>query len=433
MAEDKKDLKMEEAKEIGKLKEENKKAEEGHKEEEKELKALEKHEVKAEKEEKHEDHKEEDKKKEEEKIEEKKAFKLSYIAGPTLKQSYFIGQEGNKVKIVKATRVIPPQVVEYIENGKSNLVASTEEIVDQIKKLSSNSFNGFVKWATGLPLPKELGKDVKKEYEEADEEMQVKDEGGERGVTENSGSDKLLSESLHNPADEKEPKSTTASLKKEAMEWAWNEGEVMTPDMPKHPFSGEADSTMRAELLKEWEDNVKLAPSTTSRKSPVRQYFDRLPNNTVGQNFEAINPQSKLLHKKCDLLKQALAEKQHELDEANKKAEEAIGKMKDVENEKKKGDASKLVEKVLSVIKKKNLLNDGDEEKEATIVDHLAKMDKSALEHLSAILNELEASKKSDELKATASLHDGDGEIPQTYLDNSSDGKSLVQIMSEIW
>ena len=355
-------------------------------------------------------------------------FKISYHSGPTLSASYFIGQEGQDARIVKADAVIPAEVQTQItesELGKGEEakgVITPEEAIAQITTACGNTLEGFKKWADELAAPV------------AEVVAAPAVEVAAAPVTEPAAVPAPEVKAEAQPGMTKEAKAG-----EDAAVWSFDKSEVKQPPLPK---AGEVIKTVDSKEVKAEETDL-----PKDRSSQVKKYYNRLPSTGVGEPAAVtINKESSVNEKYQFALKalnQLKAEKEELVNKVNvlsdekKKVEDGkigvekeLGKVKDeLDVDKKKGEVDKIV-----VVLKKELGIAGDEEKAA--VDILVKLDQKALKAVSDLMKAL----FKDEGKAPAGLppmkmasaHSGlSGEnLPQVGSVVGTD-LSLIEIVSK--
>ena len=313
-------------------------------------------------------------------------FKISYHAGPTMSASYFIGQEGDDARIVKADAVIPADVQTKInesELGKGEEakdVISPEEAIEQITAACGNTLEGFRKWADELKAPITEPEAVPAPVTEAAPEAEAP------AVTEPAAAPATKSEAK--PGELKKE----AKAGEDAAVWSFDKSEVKQPPLPK---AGEVIKTVDSKEVKS-----ESAPVNKGTPSPVKKFYNRLPNAGGGE-FEAItinkessvNDKYKIALQALDSMKaknaelenkvNVLTDEKKKVEDGKQNAEKELGKVKDeLDVDKKKGE----VDKILAVLKKEMGVA-GEEEKAA--VDILAKLDQKALKAVSDLMKAL--------------------------------------------
>ena len=268
------------------------------------------------------------------------ALDIKYHEGNTFEDSYFVATEGDETKVVNASRVIPAEVQERIaaaeeKNEEANDILSPEEAIEEIKKLSNNTMEGFKAWAATLP--------------------------------------KVLVKA--------------ASLEKKG-EWAINEAEI-----PKQPKVSQEDGPEKAVSVEEADKGLKDSPLPTGKGSKVKQYYGRLPGQAVGTPDNSLNLHSDIATK-YKLTVTALEEEKaknemlvKKLDDVSKekgKIENDFGKMKDDKDVAKKKTAIDEIVKALKL----------DEEAKKDAVDMLSKVDVKALEVFEEVAELCDGAKK---------------------------------------
>ncbi|MEM7827538.1 MAG: hypothetical protein QXD72_02405 [Candidatus Aenigmatarchaeota archaeon] len=260
----------------------------------------------------------------------RKMFKVEYREGKSFDTSYFVGTDGERIKIVNAARVIPAEIqkriIDAMSKGQSvEDIISPEEAEKQIEKVCGGTFEGFVEWANQLP-----------------------------------------------------PMQRTSSLKKDA-EWAINEAEIPKVEMPA---KGEVFTSICEDEVQESKDFTTLPSDRTSK---VRQYYSRLPGSSVGPQDQAINLQS-IVNQKYQLLKKALEEEKEKSQKLMKEKEEVVKEMEKLKEEKEIDKTKVLIDSILSEIKKITTL---EPDKEKEIVDLLVKLGGKSLGILLEIVKSL--------------------------------------------
>lgn len=212
-----------------------------------------------------------------------------YIKGRTFEDSYFVfrGSNNDEVIKVKASSILPISVQNRILNEDPTVV-TPNEIIDQIIKMSSSSYEKLVNEV----LPSLV----------------------KRASLENG-------------------------FHKEA-EWSWAEDEIPSVKTPK-PSEGAIFSVDTEEIPK--------TESTSGPSVKVKQYFGRLPNKGVSEPSQTLNVQSSqnsLIKQKIDLLKKALEEERKKREDAEKE----LATMKEKVERKDKAEViEELIEKLTSI------------------------------------------------------------------------------------
>ena len=341
---------------------------------------------KTEAEKKAEEKKEEKAEEKEEKAEEKKeaSFNIHFVEGKSFDTSYFVADNGEDFRAVKASRVIPANVQALIlrsladTNESPKDIVTPDEIVEQMKSQGIDSLEKF-------------------------------DDAVESLVTEAS------------------------RIKKEAGLMAWNEAEVPKAKLPKA-----ADGPTQSVLESEVAQGQKAHPLPKGKPSKVKQYYGRLPGAAGGDPERAINPQSSIMHEKIDLLRKSLEEEKNRADKA-----EAFGKGVVEEKDKLVKDnddknQSNIMESIVKDISAKGLL---DSKKEQSAISALSKIDKKSLPHLAAFIKLLGKGKEDmvDAISPPAKL----GEeklpkvstfvLPQFLNETEPETSSAPSLMAKYW
>ena len=274
-------------------------------------------------------------------------FELSYHAGANFETSYFVGREGNDLKVVRASFVVPAdvqaEVVKAETEGKENpAIIAPEEALEQIKTASGNTMEGFKKWADEI-----------------------------RGTV----------------------KAASLTKKADAPTYSFAEKEIAKVQLPK---DGEV---IISQNVKEGEEGKELDLSK-SKATKVKQFYNRLPKAGPGEAEKTINLSSSVdpVHEKYQIAIQALAELTEKNESLNKEkdelakgkdgAEKELGKVKDELNvDKKKGE----IDTIVAAIKKGAKL-DADAEK--TVIDALSPLEQSVLKAISKVIDAIFAKKE---------------------------------------
>lgn len=316
-----------------------------------------------------------------------KMFKLSYHGGSTLSASYFIGQEGDDVRVIKAEVVIPMEVQKQITESElkgeeSKAVISPEEAIEQIKTACGNTFDGFKKWADALKA------NIKADAAPVEAAPVA-------AVTEPVAVPAPVEAA---PAVTEPVAEVNAGLKKEAAagaeagSWSMDKSEAKPEKLPK---AGEVIKSVDEKEAKSEEESL-----PKDRSSKVKSYYGRLPNKAVGEpEAVSINKESSINEKYQFALKALdeakaknvelektvtnLSEDKKKVEEGKQNVEKEFGKLKDeTDVEKKKGEVDKIV-----AVLKKELGMAGEDEKVA--VDILVKLDPKALKLVSDLFKAL--------------------------------------------
>lgn len=315
-------------------------------------------------------------------------FTLTYHAGETFDQSYFIGREGDDIKVVRASDVVPVDVQKTVAEsaaaGKEpEAVITPENAVEQITASCGGTIEGFKKWAADLKPAKAC--DSAEVAKAAEKAADVAEKASE------------LAEKAEDKAEALEEKS--ASKKVEAAQaaptFSMSEKEVTKVEMPK---DGEV---IKSVDKKESTEDAPDLPNGT--KSKVKQYYGQLPTSGGGNVDKTINLQSSEMQEKYKKAIKALDEQLKKNDELKKenddlakgkdKVEKELGGIKDeVEVERKKKD----VEEIISGIVAGGVKFDAEAEKMA--VDELSKLDAKSLKTVAKVIKGLFGSKEGKEL-----------------------------------
>ena len=321
-------------------------------------------------------------------------FELIYNAGKTLADSFFIGREGENVKTISASEVLPLDVQKKITAMEASLDASDTEVTeeDQESKVvdASKKEDEMYKKA-GVPTPEFIAKSIASVCKDFKGFEQFCKEASENHA-------KMLKQ---------------ASLKKEAkigdpMEFTFNRTE--DGKVPAEKLGTEAEISVNQKEVKA--DEGKGLSDSKKISSPVKSYFGRLPNNGGGEAEGTINLQSSLKeqYKKLSAAFEDLKKENDKNKEDLSKANEELGKAKK-ENEDMKGEMTldsnkKTIDSIVAEIKKIVKV-----QKDNVFVDKLTKLgkDDKALNVVLDVVKEIAKLSKDDKAdKDVAGLFGGE-------------------------
>lgn len=316
-------------------------------------------------------------------------FTLTYHAGETFDQSYFIGREGDDIKVVRASDIVPEDVQKTVAEsaavGKEpEAVITPEAAVAQITASCGGTIAGFKKWAADLKPAKAC--DSAEVAKAAEKAADVAEKASE------------LAEKAEDKAEALEEKSASKKVEAQgAPTFSMSEKEVSKVEMPK------AGEVIKSVDKKEASEDAPDIPNGT--KSKVKQYYSQLPTSGGGNVDKTINLQSSEMQEKYKKAIKALDEQLKKNDDLKKenddlvkgkdKVEKELGGIKDeVEVERKKKD----VEEIISGIVAGGVKFDAEAEKMA--VDELSKLDAKSLKTVAKVIKGLFGSKEGKDLPA---------------------------------
>ena len=317
-------------------------------------------------------------------------FELIYNAGKTFADSFFIGREGENVKTISASEVLPLDVQEKIAaiESKFDRIAS-ETLAEGAVEASKVNADAIYKEA-GVPTPEFTAKSIASVCKDFEGFKQFCKEASENHA-------KMLKK---------------ASLKKEAkigdpMEFTFNRTE---DKVPAEKIGTEAEISVDQKEVKA--DESKGLSDSKKVSSPVKSYYGRLPNNGGGEAENTINLQSSLKeqYKKLSAAFEDLKKENEKNKEDLGKANEELGKAKK-ENEDMKGEMTldsnkKIIDSIVSEIKKIVKV-----QKDNVFVDKLTKLgkDDKALNVVLDVVKEIAKISKDDKAdKDVAGLFGGE-------------------------
>lgn len=319
-------------------------------------------------------------------------FELIYNAGKTLADSFFIGREGDNVKTISASEVLPLDVQEKIAAIESKFDRTAEECSTEGSDESQSSETpkegtevtaakvdvDSVYKEAGVPTPEFIAKSIASVCKDFKGFEQFCKEASSNHV-------KMLKQ---------------ASMKKEAkigdpMEFTFNRTE--DGKVPSEKLGVEAEFSVNQKEVKA--DESKGLSDSKKISSPVKSYFNRLPNNGGGEAEGTINLQSSLKeqYKKLSAAFEDLKKENEKNKEDLGKANEELGKAKK-ENEDMKGEMTldsnkKIIDSIVSEIKKIVKV-----QKDNVFVDKLTKLgkDDKALNVVLDVVKEIAKLNKDD-------------------------------------
>lgn len=336
-------------------------------------------------------------------------FELIYNAGKTLADSFFIGREGENVKTISASEVLPLDVQKKIADIESKFDRTAEENSTEAPVEGSETSTEETSTETstevtaskvdvdemykkaGVPTPEFIAKSIASVCKDFKGFEQFCKEASENHA-------KMLKQ---------------ASLKKEAkigdpMEFTFNRTE--DGKVPSEKLGTEAELSVNLKEVKS--DESKGLSDSKKISSPVKSYFSRLPNNGTGEAESTINLQSSLKeqYKKLSAAFEDLKKENEKNKEDLGKANEELGKAKK-ENEDMKGEMAldsnkKIIDSIVSEIKKIVKV-----QKENVFVDKLTKLgkDDKALNVVLDVVKEIAKLSKDDKAdKDVAGLFGGE-------------------------
>ena len=343
-------------------------------------------------------------------------FELIYNAGKTLADSFFIGREGENVKTISASEVLPLDVQEKIAAIESKFDRTAEEGSSETPAEGSSETSTETSTETPAETPAE-GTEV--EASKVDVDAIYKEAGvptpefiakSIASVCKDfKGFEQFCKEASANHA----KMLKQASMKKEAkigdpMEFTFNRTE--DGKVPSEKIGTEAEISVNQKEVKA--DESKGLSDSKKVSSPVKSYFSRLPNNGGGEAEGTINLQSSLKeqYKKLSAAFEDLKKENDKNKEDLSKANEELGKAKK-ENEDMKGEMTldsnkKIIDSIVSEIKKVVKV-----QKDNVFVDKLTKLgkDDKALNVVLDVVKEIAKLSKDDKAdKDVAGLFGGD-------------------------
>lgn len=306
-------------------------------------------------------------------------FELIYNAGKSLADSFFIGRQGDQVKTISASEVLPLDVQKKI--------ASTEAELDK----TENANEEEVYKKANIPTPEFIAKSIASVCKDF------------------KGFDQFCKEASANHA----KMLKQASMKKEAkigdpMEFTFNRTE--DGKVPSEKLGVEAEFSVNQKEVKA--DEGKGLSDSKKISSPVKSYFSRLPNNGGGEAEGTINLQSSLKeqYKKLSAAFEDLKKENEKNKEDLGKANEELGKVNkekdEMQNEMKMDSNKKIIDSIVSEIKKIVKV-----QKENVFVDKLTKLgkDDKALNVVLDVVKEIAKLSKNDKAdKDVAGLFGGE-------------------------
>lgn len=308
-------------------------------------------------------------------------FELIYNAGKSLVDSFFIGRQGDQVKTISASEVLPLDVQKKITAMDAELDAS--------KVAESETDASYSK--AGIPTPEFIAKSIASVCKDF------------------KGFEQFCKEASTNHA----KMVKQASLKKEAkigdpMEFTFNRTE--DGKVPSEKLGVEAEFSVNQKEVKA--DEGKGLSDSKKISSPVKSYFSRLPNNGGGEAEGTINLQSSLKeqYKKLSAAFEDLKKENEKNKEDLGKANEELGKVNkekdEIQNEMKMDSNKKIIDSIVSEIKKIVKV-----QKENVFVDKLTKLgkDDKALNVVLDVVKEIAKLSKDDKAdKDVAGLFGGE-------------------------
>lgn len=294
------------------------------------------------------------------------ALKISYIPGISLDKSYFVGREGSKKRVVRASNIIPAEVQQKVLAGDKD-VLEPEQIAKQMTEESGNTLAGFIEF-------------IKK----------------------------------------------NAKITKSAADmqgWAINEAEVEHPDLPA---KGDRPLAAVTRAVSEQEVKDTYENETRSDGKPVKQYFQRLPNTTVGEGHWARSVQSsdKVVEKKAE---------DPQVMQLKAELEKTIAEVEALKKQTKQKEVSAQVSEIIEQMKEGGMIKDEEELNKMT--QQLSGLDTAGLSAMAALVGKMKVSDVPPHLKASASVNetvDNDsGNAVQLYESEvHAGGSSIDQLIS---
>ena len=334
-------------------------------------------------------------------------FELIYTAGKTLADSFFVGKEGNSVKVISAAEVLPLDVqkrvaeaeqaidekeaevkVKVNEDGKTEVKAEGEniEVKDETTPEVTEEMVTEIQSSKNVPSPEAIAKKIAEVCKDF------------------KGFEQFCKEASANHAEMVKK----ASMKKEAKvsdpaEISFKVDEKVKP----------AKVTDKDVSVNEKEANADLKGGVKDGKeqsSPVKSYYSRLPGKGVETAETSINLQSSLKeqYKKLSAAFEDLKKENEKTKEDLGKATEELGKAKEENKEMKDeitlNDNKKTVDSIISEIKKIVKV-----QKENVFVDKLVKLDDKSLKIVLDVVKEIGKLSKDDKAdKDVAGLFGGE-------------------------
>jgi len=337
-------------------------------------------------------------------------FELIYTAGKTLADSFFVGKEGNSVKVISAAEVLPLDVqkrvveaeraidgkeaevkVKVNEDGKIEVKAEGEnvEVKDETTPEVTKEMITEIQLSKNVPSPEAITKKIAEVCKDF--------KGFEQFCKEASANHIAMVKK--------------ASMKKEAK--ASDPAEI----------SFKADEKVKAEKIgqepirsiNEKEANADLKGGVKDgslQSSPVKSYYSRLPGKGVETAETSINLQSSLSlkeqYKKLSAAFEDLKKENEKTKEDLGKVNEELGKAekenKEMKDEITLNDNKKTVDSIVSEIKKIVKV-----QKENVFVDKLVKLDDKSLKIVLDVVKEIGKLSKDDKAdKDVAGLFGGE-------------------------
>lgn len=357
-------------------------------------------------------------------------FELFYKAGKSFADSFFIGREGEDVKVISAAEVLPLDMQKKIQAAEGEIDAlEVENKVEGVPATEDKAIENLNEAGEKLESAQ---KDIEeaKGHEEMEKTEEVKAEIPVEPASKSVDADAVYKKAgvptpefiakqiasvckdfkgfeqfCKEASANHEAMVKTASLKKEAkaeddVTFTFNRTEDGKVPQEK-ATAGAIVSVNEKEAKADASKGVKDASAVSS---PVKSYFGRLPGNGGGDAVESINRQSSL--------KEQFLKLTAELDEMKKKDEEKTEKLGKMEDENKNlkeeisnGNKDKDINAIISEIKKVVKV-----QKDNVFKDKLVKLDEKGLKVVLDVVKEI--AKLSDGEKAdkdAATLFGGDG------------------------
>lgn len=335
-------------------------------------------------------------------------FELFYKAGKSFADSFFIGREGENVKVISASEVLPLDMQKKIQAAESEIDAlEVENKVEGVPATEDKAIENLNEAEVKLDSVKEDIEEAKghEEMEKTEEgkaeisvgaskSVDVDDIYKKAGVPtpefiakqiasvckDYKGFEQFCKEAKENH----EAMVKEASIKKEAKaedDVTFTFNRTKDGKVPQEKATEGAVVSVNEKEAKA--DAGKGVKDANAVSSPVKSYFGRLPGNGGGDAVESINRQSSL--------KEQFLKLTAELDEMKKKDEEKTEKLGKMEDENKNlkeeisnGNKDKDINAIISEVKKVVKV-----QKDNVFKDKLVKLDEKGLKVVLDVIKEI--------------------------------------------
>lgn len=336
-------------------------------------------------------------------------FELIYTAGKTLADSFFVGKEGNSVKVISAAEVLPLDVqkrvaeaeqaidekeaevkVKVNEDGKTEVKAEGEnvEVKDETKPEVTEEVVAEIQSSKNVPSPEAIAKKIAEVCKDF------------------KGFEQFCKEASANHAEMVKK----ASMKKEAKSAAGETPEISFKFDEKITPAKVTDKEVSVNEKEAKADEKGGVKDGSLQSSPVKSYYSRLPGKGVETAETSINLQSSLKeqYKKLSAAFEDLKKENEKTKEDLGKANEELGKAekenKEMKDELTLNDNKKTVDSIVAEIKKIVKV-----QKENVFVDKLVKLDDKSLKIVLDVVKEIGKLSKDDKAdKDVAGLFGGE-------------------------